>query len=390
MTSSGMRRGLLCVLVAAGAWSLVATSSVLGEGDGLVVSVHVTARGAPAPDARLTLLRDKEAVVPLDETGSARFEGERFGRRRPAWIDDLLVDKTILGVAELRIEKPGFATEWATVPCRGERTEATIDLAPLTSFSAQVLRPDGSPARGLVYVHEHSPLGGRRGRLVARKQLDRQGRVHVDGLGEGRRYYLVVSAGRPYYWLEDDFVAPVASRVYALSLGGTLELDVLDRGGDGLLSNSPVCFVLDERRGDRWTTYLGTDSASSLECLRAGSYRLTVRAPDLGVGVVEPVRVTSGTTTRVKVTLGQGRAVSGRVVRPGGKGVRAFLAYGCNASPLTVTTDEDGRFVVRDLPEHELTLHAWCNDIESTDVEVPAGVGTIPDVVIERSGSRDD
>ncbi|HZI65255.1 MAG TPA: carboxypeptidase regulatory-like domain-containing protein, partial [Thermoanaerobaculia bacterium] len=224
---------------------------------------------------------------------------------------------------------------------------------------------------------------------------DADGRFRFDGLASGKinltaRHSDFLDTSKPVEVKEDDETAVDLS----LSIGGSIAGTVVGKDGRTPVAGAEV--DLDEQGSSR----MGSDSARAdgsgnflFEHLNAGRYRVSARSRAGSSTPKEVVLAESQRLDGVLLETASGALVKGAVAglpaeRRGG--VRIF-ASGRDYGDGT-TTDDEGRFTLRDVPPGVLRVTAStafpASRSASKSVDVPEGAGEVPVEIVFEGGSR--
>lgn len=306
----------------------------LSQGVALVGEIRSLA-GEPIPGARLRAWgRRNQARATADAQGRFRLEG--------------------LSEASYSVEASakGFVSDTVDVPVTLQRGgEASFTLSPAGSLSGVIRGADGQPlGRAAVFAF-------RAGEQLLQATASREGTYRLEGLGPGPLEVFVRSRDRA---LTGRVAANIETGVDAsldltLDEGAKVQGALSDAKGNPLskwqvrVSNASGQV---RRRGE-------SDAEGNYEVkgLYPGTYTITARPPESrGNLVEEEIEVTSGTLRHdLRAILG-GR-LSGRVLDPEGKPVRAEVhAFQGEDTKGFARCDEEGRYVLSDLPPGSYVL----------------------------------
>lgn len=225
---------------------------------------------------------------------------------------------------------------------------------------------------------------------------DADGRFRFDGLAAGKitltaRHSDFLDASKPLDVREEDETAVDLT----LAIGGSLAGTVVGKDGRTPVAGAEV--ELDEQGSGRFG---GNDSVRAdgsgnylFEHLKAGRYRVTARSSAGSSAPKEVVLAESQRLDGVLLEMASGALVRGTVSglpaeRRGG--VRIF-GNGRDYEEMT-TTDDEGRFTLRDVPAGVLRVSATtafpAGRSASKSVDVAEGAGEVPIDVVFEGGSR--
>jgi protocatechuate 3,4-dioxygenase beta subunit len=290
------------------------------------------------------------------------------------------------------VEREGFATEFRDVATSAAEARVEVDLETEATVSGQVRDAQGQPVPGARvraretathlarfqlpnYVDAHPNFHFE---LAGNFDADENGRYSIHGLAAGRSYTLEASKwDQPLVPATLEVVPPNerADLVLAASCRIDVEVELVAKPKQP----NGKTYVSLEGDGATWTT-MGKEVDAThwkFEKVAAGVVRVAVAHKGLAVTFSEPVTLAPGESAKVRLEVGLGRAVSGRVLDPSGSPLAKVAVIGPVGARFTVTR-ADGRFEIDDLP-----LGACEIQVEAQKVVVPAGVSSIPDVVHE-------
>jgi hypothetical protein len=356
------------------------------------VSVAVRASGQPVDGALVTLGFGFESNFWQKQSGETRGGVARFDTLRSDHV-------------HVTVERDGFATEFRDVATSGEEARVEIDLEPEASVTGQVRDSRGRPLPGAIVRARESArrrmrwdlsiLGG--GTFVDLRPdfhfelaesfvCDESGRYSIRGLAAGRRYSLEASKWDEAVIDATLEVVPPATNVDFV-LGASSRLDV-----EVELKATPKRFAASSAPPHVWLEARDASGswkqASIATAVDATHFRFDRVAPGLvRVGVAkiglalthsEPLTIVAGESARVRVEVGLGRAVSGRIVDPTGAPLAKVVVvlHAGRATARIAVTRADGRFEIEDLPLGDGEIAVGLQRIA-----VPAGVSSIPDIV---------
>lgn len=226
---------------------------------------------------------------------------------------------------------------------------------------------------------------------------DADGRFTFDGLPDGK---VVLSAAHPDFLDVTKEVAADSDNVdITLSVGGTISGSVVGRDGRSPVAGAQVSLRALGDTGMGWggeTEPVRADAAGTFlfEHLRAGRYMVSAESPSGQTRPKEVVLTENQRTDGVLLALAAGTLVRGTVsgLPPGGLGgirVGAFAAPDFNES---TTTDEAGRFLLRDVPAGVLRISANTAMMSGRSVsktfEIPEGATEFPVEIAFEGSSR--
>lgn len=225
---------------------------------------------------------------------------------------------------------------------------------------------------------------------------DADGRFRFDGLAAGKinltaRHSDFLDASKPIDVKEEDETAVDLT----LALGGSLAGTVV--GKDGRMPVAGAAVELDEQGSGRFgggESVRADGSGNYLfEHLKAGRYRVTARSNAGSSTPKEVVLAESQRLDGVLLELATGALVRGTVSGlPAERraGVRIF-GNGRDYEEMT-TTDDEGRFTLRDVPAGVLRVSAStafpAGRSASKSVDVPEGAGEVPVDIVFEGASR--
>ncbi|MFO0632992.1 MAG: carboxypeptidase regulatory-like domain-containing protein [Nannocystaceae bacterium] len=262
----------------------------------------------------------------------------------------------------LRTRADGYARARAVVQVPGPAT--AIALVPEGTIAGIVVeRASGKPVAGARIVlrqwRDSLPFDSTVG------TTDEQGRYRIGGLAPGRYRPSATDGDR----LGD------AARSLALELGETIEdvrieiddaasvvatITVAPHGGPCPGGN----VVLADANGDESRTApIDADGVATLEGLVPGSYEVAVQCDDHSAKTVPHSLTVERGTQAVAWQVEAGHELRGRVIDHEGHGVRAHVAMSAAtgagiAGVRQLTSDADGRFVLRGVPAGDHTVTA--------------------------------
>lgn len=225
---------------------------------------------------------------------------------------------------------------------------------------------------------------------------DADGRYTFDGLPEGK---VVLSAAHPDFLDVTKEVAADSDNVdITLSVGGTISGSVVGRDGRSPVAGAQVSLRALGDTGMGWgeTEPVRADAGGTFlfEHLRAGRYMVSAESPSGQARPKEVVLTENQRTDGVLLTLAAGTLVRGTVSGlPAGSlgGIRV----GASAAPdfnESTTTDEAGRFALRDVPAGALRISANTAMMSGRSVsktfEVPEGAAEFPVEIAFEGSSR--
>ncbi|MGQ0553384.1 MAG: hypothetical protein ACT4PU_09210 [Planctomycetota bacterium] len=287
-----------------------------------VEGVLLTLRWGESPE-RVRLL-DFEPTATSDANGSFRFTGLQAGQWTLSATSRWYVDQSLaLKVA------PG-----------GRREDVGFQMKPMGRLYVQIRRDDGTPGVGEpVWVErEGPPVSDSRGWKLS----DEAGRCELQ-LAPGAYVVRVLGEARPEVSIAAFAETQVEFRMPALRAPGLLVLKLSAAGHP----RPGVRVEANENGESIWATT--DDNGECLFTLPPGEHSLTALSPRGGRTSFPPVRVVSGETTTIELSLGSGR-VRGRVVdRVTGRGVSGALVKMYGAGSARCFSDADGVFEARDI-----------------------------------------
>ncbi|MBI4603179.1 MAG: carboxypeptidase regulatory-like domain-containing protein [Planctomycetes bacterium] len=343
------------------------------KGETLVGRV-MEASGAPVAGAEVSLYASGVRDLQTDAEGRFRAEGVR-----PGGVSG--------SVRKRGFEKLDLETE---VPC----AELVLQLERSGRISGAVRVPEGAEIRELHVVAV--PVG-------TEPQAGRD--AWADG--ETGEFTALVAAGTHVVHAIAPGFLPSRSREVSVKSGEAVEgVSIpLERGGEvhgvAVLEGSgepvedvsvQVTGVSYEDRGSPWNlpfARTGLDGTFSIGGIPTGRIRLVAMHTRLAQASVPEVAVAPGAVPRVRIELGAGGGVRGRVLRDG-----AAVVYGASVVPLLAgeaehihrraSTDAGGRFEIEGLSPGPGTLRirvsAWRESSIELEHEVVVAAGQVRDV----------
>jgi protocatechuate 3,4-dioxygenase beta subunit len=225
---------------------------------------------------------------------------------------------------------------------------------------------------------------------------DADGRFSFDGLPEGK---VVLTASHPDFLdVTKEAAADTDGVDITLSVGGTISGSVVGRDGRSPLAGAAVSL---NALGD--TGSMGfmdaepvrADAAGNFlfEHLRAGRYRVSAESPSGKTPVKEVVLTENQRLDGLLLTVAGGTAVRGTVsgLPQGSLGGLRVSGSARDFNDQT-TTDESGRFLLRDVPPGSLrivvTTAMMSGRTVSKSFEVPEGATELPVEIVFEGSSR--
>jgi RNA polymerase sigma-70 factor (ECF subfamily) len=302
---------------------------------------------------------------------------------------------------QVRVAKEGYASQVKHAPLPGPDGLLAFDLEPECVIRGIVLDDKGQPAAGL---RVETCLAGFDGdgypRLEASvAETGADGRFATGGLATGSEYSVAVDPSHSdtaHWGNEVQATAPSNDVVLRLRPTAQIELDIL----------LPDGFVPTQDWLDGVTVVTESDGAVSFHdglalvapgraraTLKEGSgtYRFSIvdfgepSRPRLAPVVTNPIVGTEGVVTHVELTASLGRAIKGRVLdelhAPVARPDLLFELPGCMEA---LSGEDDGTFETGGMPRDsfEIGIEKSGDDRVRVRITVPAGVGTLPDVIL--------
>jgi hypothetical protein len=309
----------------------------------------------------------------------------------------------------IRASAPGYrSAEVSPVEvAEGETKEGiVVSLKKGGALSGRVLDPRRGTGVANASVTWQEPSPGAPGRqaaaLMARLSgsenattTDADGRFQLDGLPEGK--ITLTASHADFLDASKEVDADVRDVEITLSTGGTLAGTVVGRDGRSPVVGASVAL---SALGDTMFGFGGTEPARTdgagnflFEHLAAGRYRVSASAA-AGQAPPKEVVLTEGQRLDgVLLAMATGTTVKGTVAGlPAGSlgGVR--ISAGARDYSGSATTDESGRFLLRDVPPGSLRIVASTAMLSGRNVvknfEVPEGASELPVEIVFETGSR--
>jgi protocatechuate 3,4-dioxygenase beta subunit len=301
------------------------------------------------------------------------------------------------------VERDGFATEFRDVATSGEETRVEIDLEREASVTGQVRDSRGRPLPGAIVCARESASRHMRWEMLAAVSgvgfdvrpnfhfelagsfvCDESGRYSIRRLAAGRRYTLEATK-----WDEAllpatlEVVPPTSNADFVLAPSSRLDVEVeLKATPKRPYGGRPYVYLEARDASGSWKQASIADAVDATHFrfgrVAPGLVRVGVASPGLALTRSEPFTIAASESAHVRVEVGLGRAVSGRIVDPTGAPLAhmVVILYAGNATARFTVTRADGRFEIEDLP-----LGAAEIAVGLQRIAVPAGVSSIPDVV---------
>ncbi len=346
--------------------------------------------GKPVKDARVTAR--PASLLWADPPLFARTdEGGRF---RLALRDRSVVSVRVeaADLAPVTLTRVAAGAPLRITLARGGLIEGVVKDgqtgAPLAGARVEAAEEGG--AAGLVV-----PWDPDSGRMRAR--TDAQGRFRLAGVGS--RLQSVSAVARGYGRATRRSVRAGARADLLLFPGASIVGSVRGPSGEPVAGARIVVEALTGYSGMGMRTGLEASDASGrfeILGLAPGTYRLSVRHPDLALGWTGPLSVERGGETAAEVTLDRPRPIVGHVVDPSGRPLPARVSVAetdGQAVPTTVAQTlateaaPDGTFRLPSVPTgaHVLQVSAPGFAIRRVEVEISpaARVGDAGEIVLE-------
>ncbi|MFN2386367.1 MAG: carboxypeptidase regulatory-like domain-containing protein [Thermoanaerobaculia bacterium] len=275
------------------------------------------------------------------------------------------------------------------------------------TLSGRVLDPrrgTGVPNATVAWQEAASESGSRMAAMIASRfsggdtstTTDADGRFSFDGLPDGK---VVLTASHPDFLDVTKEVAADSDGVdITLSVGGTISGSVVGRDGRTPLAGAVVSLnALGGSSGMGWmdTEPVRADAGGNFlfEHLRAGRYRVTAESPSGKTPAKEVVLTENQRLDGVLLTVAAGTAVRGTVTGLPDRS-RGGLRVSGTARDFNdqTTTDETGRFLLRDVPAGSLAVRVSTAMMSGRTVsktfEVPEGAAEFPVEIAFEGSSR--
>ena len=285
------------------------------------------------------------------------------------------------GWADLEISAPGYATiRKVTIVSAAPGQVVAVRMSAGFSIAGAVVDEHGSPVAGVaLHMIDETSAMLAAGRAPAR--TDEHGRFLLTDIAAGVRRIVAVDADHAVTTSRPLVVGhDLADLTLTLKKGGRLDGRVLDAAG-APVANAVIHIDASDGSYSR-RTVSGADGRFTLVGLgRALAY---VRAQAaLGATEVTGVDLERSTTQSIELRLMRAGVIGGTVVDYGGRpcpGVRVNAVFRGNSSVFdSVAADQDGRFLLGDLPEGEYQL--WTGRFSEQHFGL--------DEVFARTGDRD-
>jgi hypothetical protein len=322
----------------------------------LNIEVVRDADGRQVPNTKLFVSGGNEAIgrweryVTTDASGIARVRLPMVGHYQAHAMDQ------------------AFARGWMPLRTSPSSPKATIRLRPACFISGRVVAADGKP------------LGGARIETWAEMEriqieADRRGAFRIDRIPAGQ---LVLSAYAEGYTSEDVQVSVRPGdhrRGVAIVLKRGAALTVTALCGGGKCAGARVA-IDGAGENDYGELDVDADGAAAFRNLRVGEVKVrAVRGKELPGELASPWvthRLATGDAAALTLTLaptgGRG-SIRGNVISKSGKPLFAAIEVDCAGVRRQMNTQQDGSFVVRDLPEGRLCKLIASRDGGRADVE---------------------
>ncbi len=351
--------------------------------------------GAALPGMRVRI--ERAALALGDDPLPAFADTDRTGRFAVAGLPP--------GSYRLTAAVTGYlqrATPIVALAAGGAPATATLELVRGGRLAGRVVDPRGAPAAGadvrcvasgledlsvqtgpLPPAAEAAALPPGSGRALGTTRsarADREGRFSIGDLIPGRYHLDVAQRGAEPLRSDEMVVAPGERHdVGTLALRAGIELGgrVSDEGGIPIEGARVAIDPTGMPDGASGQTAL-TDGAGRFSlALRAGSYRVSARAPRRGVAQVV-VSVGPGTSPPVELRLvraearleGMARDTGGR---PLAKARLVVRAAGADTAAGGAVTDAGGHFSIADLPAGDLSVEIAHPDYPATTLGAVTG-----------------
>jgi len=353
------------------------------------VSLEGVVRG---PDAKpianaLVLARDEQPEFQRPPATARTAENGQFKMTLPPGLAFLVrVEAVGLAPATIRHARPG--TPLAVTLSRGASIEGTVR----DTRSGTLVADAAIEARGEM----RSP-GGKPGDPdsgAVRTMSDGKGRFRLAGLAPG--LYTLTASARGFGRAEKHSVATGRLVEMILLPGGTISGMVTDPRNKPV-EGATVRAVSTLPAGRNSTPIARTDPQGvfALHGVAPGPYRAVVTHPDFAPAIAEGISVERDAETRADLALSSAAYVVGRLVGPGEKPTRGWVAWRQSAgepvpeflgSELNTEAGDDGAFRLRVGPGSQ-GLEAGAPGLAARrlDVDVPAAGETVDlgDVALE-------